>query len=118
MDRGYPCVRRQAQYNAVELLTMRDSVSAKVRASLTERAKDFNIELDDVALTHLSFGEEFSRAIEVKQVAQQEAERSKFVVMKTEQERIAAVVRAEGESEAARLISDATTSAGPVRVSP
>jgi hypothetical protein len=48
----------QAQYNAVELLTMRDAVSAKVRASLTARAKDFNIELDDVALTHLSFGEE------------------------------------------------------------
>lgn len=28
---------------------------------------------------------QFSRAIEVKQVAQQEAERSKFVVQKTEQ---------------------------------
>jgi hypothetical protein len=51
----------------------------------------------------------------MKQVAQQEAERSKFVVMKTEQERIAAVVRAEGESDAARLISDATMIAGPVR---
>ncbi len=32
--------------------------------------------------THLTFGKEFSEAIEKKQVAQQEAERSKFVVMK------------------------------------
>ena len=38
--------------------------------------------------------------------AQQEAERSKFVVMKAEQERRAAIVRAEGESEAARLVRE------------
>lgn len=37
--------------------------------------------------------------------AQQEAERSKFIVMKAEQEKRAAVIRAEGESEAARLVS-------------
>jgi hypothetical protein len=35
-------------------------------------------------------------------VAQQEAERSKFVVLKAEQERQAAIIRAEGESEGAR----------------
>lgn len=52
------------------------------------------------------------RAVEQKQVAQQEAERSKFVVMKAEQERRAAIIRAEGESDAAKLISDATASAG------
>ena len=45
-------------------------------------------------------------------MAQQEAERSKFVVMKAEQERRAAIIRAEGESDAAKLISDATASAG------
>jgi len=102
-----------AQYNAAELLTMRDQVSHKVRDALTARASDFNILLDDVALTHLSFGDEFARAIEVKQVAQQEAERSKFIVMKSEQEKKAAVIKAEGESEAAKLISDATKNAGP-----
>mmetsp|Transcript_21178 Transcript_21178/g.35516 ORF Transcript_21178/g.35516 Transcript_21178/m.35516 type:complete len:277 (-) Transcript_21178:382-1212(-) len=102
-----------AQYNAAELLTLRDQVSLKVKQALTTRAADFNILLDDVALTHLSFGDEFARAIEVKQVAQQEAERSKFVVMKSEQEKRAAVIRAEGESEAAKLISDATKSSGP-----
>lgn len=36
--------------------------------------------------------------------AQQEAERSKFVVAKAEQERRAAIIRAEGESEAAKLV--------------
>lgn len=101
-----------AQFNADQLLTERPQVSALVRESLIERAKEFNIILDDVALTHLSYGAEFSRAVEQKQVAQQEAERSKFVVMKADQERRAAIIRAEGESEAAKLISGATAFAG------
>ncbi|KAK7259762.1 hypothetical protein RIF29_25375 [Crotalaria pallida] len=101
-----------AQFNADQLLTERPQVSALVRESLIKRAKDFNIVLDDVAITHLSYGMEFSRAVEQKQVAQQEAERSKFVVMKAEQERRAAIIRAEGESDAAKLISDATAAAG------
>lgn len=101
-----------AQFNADQLLTERPFVSALVREALIKRAKDFNLLLDDVAITHLSYGAEFSRAVEQKQVAQQEAERSKFVVMKADQERRAAIVRAEGESEAAKLISDATANAG------
>lgn len=102
-----------AQFNADELLTERPHVSALIRETLMQRAKDFHILLDDVAITHLSYGPEFSKAVEAKQVAQQEAERSKFLVAKAEQERRAAIIRAEGESEAARLISQATAKAGP-----
>ena len=102
-----------AQYQAEQLLTQRDKVSAAVRDSLTKRAAEFNILMDDVAITHLSFGTEFTKAVESKQVAQQEAERARFVVMKADQERKAAVIRAEGESESAKLISDATRTAGP-----
>ncbi|XP_004975870.1 prohibitin-3, mitochondrial [Setaria italica] len=101
-----------AQFNADQLLTDRPHVSALVRDALIRRAREFNIILDDVAITHLSYGIEFSQAVEKKQVAQQEAERSKFLVAKAEQERRAAIVRAEGESESARLISEATAMAG------
>ena len=86
-----------AQFNADQLLTMRDEVSRRVSFALRKRAEDFGIVLEDVALTHLSFGMEYSRAIEAKQVSQQDAERSKFVVLRSEQEREAAVIRAEGE---------------------
>merc|ERR1719502_2213867 len=68
--------------------------------------------LDDVSITHLTFNAEFQRAIEHKQVAQQDAERSKFVVLKAEQQRQAAIIRAEGESEAADMISKATKANG------
>jgi len=105
-----------AQFNADALLTQREVVSAQVRAALLKRAADFGITLEDVALTHLSFSAEYARAIEFKQVSQQEAERSKYVVLKAEQERRAAVIRAEGESESAKLISQATKATGPALI--
>ncbi|KAL6634087.1 hypothetical protein ACP70R_026758 [Stipagrostis hirtigluma subsp. patula] len=101
-----------AQFNADQLLTERPQVSALVRDALMRRAREFNIVLDDVAITHLAYGPEFAQAVEKKQVAQQEAERSRFLVARAEQERRAAIVRAEGESESARLISEATAAAG------
>jgi len=101
-----------AQYDAGELITQREHVSRIIREELTKRASEFNILLDDVSITHLSFSHEFTLAIESKQVAQQDAERSKFIVMKNEQLKKAAIIRAEGEAEAARLISEAMKS-GP-----
>ncbi len=53
--------------------------------------------------THLQFSNEFASAIEKKQVAQQDAERFKFVVMKSEQERLAAIIKAQSEADAAVL---------------
>jgi hypothetical protein len=46
-----------------------------VKDQLIQRAADFHIVLEDIAITHLTFGKEFASAIEKKQVAQQEAER-------------------------------------------
>jgi len=101
-----------AQYNADQLLTQREKISREIRTQLQERAAEFNIILDDVSMTHLTFGTDFTKAIEMKQVAQQEAERSKFVVMRREEEKKAAIIRAEGESEAAKLISDSLRNNG------
>jgi prohibitin 1 len=67
---------------------------------------------DEIKLIHFSFGKEFTTAVEQKQIAQQDAERAKFVVEKAEQERQAAVIRAEGEAEAANTISKALNRAG------
>lgn len=96
-----------AQYNAESLLTQRERVSQEIRNAIVQRAKAFNIELEDVSIIHLAYGKEFARAIEEKQVAEQEAERQKFIVQMAEQERQATVIRSEGEAEAASLISEA-----------
>jgi prohibitin 1 len=101
-----------AQYQAEELLSKRAEVSSQIAKQLFDRARKFDLILDDVSITHLTFGREFARAIENKQVAQQEAETQFWLVAKADQERKAAVIRAEGEAEAAELISKAMAAVG------
>lgn len=101
-----------SQCNAEELLSKRAQVSKKISLLLSERCKKFNIILDDVSITHLTFGREFARAIEEKQVAQQEAETAYYRVLKDDQERKAMIIRAEGDAEAADLINKAMVIGG------
>ncbi|OAY75804.1 Prohibitin-6, mitochondrial [Ananas comosus] len=86
------------------------TVSREIRKILTERARNFNLALDDVSITSLSFGKEFTHAIEAKQVAAQEAERAKFIVEKAEQDKKSAIIRAQGEAKSAELIGQAIAS--------
>ncbi|KXS22310.1 hypothetical protein M427DRAFT_92710 [Gonapodya prolifera JEL478] len=101
-----------AQFDAGELITQRELVSHRIREDLMKRAKEFNIVLEDVSITHLTFGQDFTKAVEQKQIAQQEAERARFVVEMAEQEKQAAIIRAEGEAQAAELISGSLQKAG------
>lgn len=98
-----------AKFNASQLLTQRQQVSMLVRKNLTDRARDFNIILDDVSLTELSFGKEYAAAVEAKQIAQQEAQRAAYTVEKAKQEKQQKIVRAEGEAAAASMLGEAIT---------
>lgn len=101
-----------AQFDAGELITQRELVSQKVTDDLTDRAAQFGVILDDISITHLTFGKEFTQAVELKQVAQQEAERARFLVEKAEQQKKAAVISAEGDAQAAELLAKSFGSAG------
>eukprot|EP00923_Selenidium_pygospionis_P048087 GHVN01082868.1.p1 GENE.GHVN01082868.1~~GHVN01082868.1.p1 ORF type:complete len:285 (+),score=53.34 GHVN01082868.1:85-939(+) len=96
-----------AQFNAAQLITQREAVSRQVREQLVERAKEFNLLLDDVSLTHLSFSPDYEKAVESKQVAQQQAERAKYVVLKAVEEKKSTIIKAEGEMQAAKMIGHA-----------
>lgn len=62
--------------------------------------------------THLTFGKEFTQAVELKQVAQQDAEKARFLVEKAEQQKKAAVISAEGDAQAALLLAKSLAEAG------
>ncbi|NP_001279849.1 prohibitin-2 [Callorhinchus milii] len=98
-----------AKFNASQLITQRAQVSLLIRRELRDRANDFNIILDDVAITELSFGREYTAAVESKQVAQQEAQRAQFLVIKAKQDQRQKIVQAEGEAEAAIMLGEAVT---------
>lgn len=105
-----------AQFDAGELITQRDVVSRRVSDALTERASQFGLILDDISLTHLTFGREFTQAVELKQVAQQDAEKARFLVEKAEQVKKATVISAEGDAQAASLLAKAFGDAGEALV--
>jgi prohibitin 1 len=45
-----------AQFDAAELITQREVVSSRIRADLLQRAGEFHLVLEDVSITHLTFG--------------------------------------------------------------
>jgi len=96
-----------AQYNASSLILQRELVSRMIRQRLVERAKDFHILLDDVAITHINFSPEYEKAVEAKQVAQQQAERAKYLVLQAMEEKKKTIIVAEGERQSAQMIGDA-----------
>lgn len=96
-----------ARFNASQLITQRERVSELIRERLTERATEFWIQLDDVSITDLRFGDEYSKAVENKQIAQQEAQRAALLVEQARQAKQQKIVEAEGEAKAAELIGKA-----------
>lgn len=63
--------------------------------------------MQDVSITHLAFSPEYAKAVEAKQVAQQDAERAKYVVIGAQQEKKTIITKARGEAESALLIGTA-----------
>ena len=96
-----------AQFNASQLITQRERVSKLIRQRLTDRALYFSLVLDDISLVTVQFSEDFSHAVEQKQIAQQEAQRAAFVVDKAKQEKQQIIVKAEGEAQSAKMIGEA-----------
>jgi len=52
----------------------------------------------------LAFSPEYARAVEDKQVALQDSERAKYIVIGAQQEKKTIITRAKGEAESAELI--------------
>jgi len=96
-----------AQYNATSLLTQRNEVSIAIANDLQQRAAQFKIILDDVAITDTSFSPRFTQSIEQKQIAQQQAFQARYQVEEAKQTKQQKIVAAQGEAESARLIGTA-----------
>lgn len=98
-----------AEYTAEEIITKREEVKSKVDDALTARLTSYHIKVDDISLVHIHFSQRFSEAVETKQIAEQEAKKAGFVVLKAQKEAEAKVNLARGEAEAQRLIKESLT---------
>ena len=94
-----------AKFTAEELIRRRSEVKADVEAEITGRlrANDIIVDPGGLSITNFDFSPDFNQAIERKQVAQQEAEKQKYVLQQAQLQKQTAIAQAEGVSQAAKL---------------
>lgn len=96
----------------------RRQIQMEIEKDIRERFEGEGFLLLSFDVRNINFTDEYARAIEQKQVAQQEAERMQFVLQREQREaerkkiaaegdKQAAITKAEGEAEALRLVSEA-----------
>ena len=98
-----------AKYTAEEIITKRPKLKQDIDLKLSKRLRDYGVTLDDVSLVNIDFSPEFNKAIEEKQVAEQEAQKAQFIAEKAKKEAEAIVNKAKGEAEAQRLQQESLT---------
>lgn len=92
-----------AKKTAEEIITKRTELKQEIDNQLRDRLLSYGVILDDVSLVNVGFSPEFSKAIEAKQIAEQEAKRADFIALKAEKDAQAEINRAKGQAEAQRL---------------
>jgi prohibitin 2 len=109
-----------AKFNAVEAITQRENVRSTIIELLSARLKAYKIVVDGVSMTDFEFSEEFAKAIEQKQVAEQGVltaknllEAEKYIqekkVVEATAEATAIVTNAKAQADALRLKREQVT---------
>lgn len=101
-----------AKYSAEKLLTERESVKDAIVALLSKKLAPYHIVVEDVQITQFKFSEAYSKAIERKQIAEQEALTAVHKTAKVREEATQAIEKAKGEAEAIRIQSEAIKANG------
>jgi regulator of protease activity HflC (stomatin/prohibitin superfamily) len=91
-------------YTAEEVITKRGEVKTAVDDLLTARLVNYYLKVDDISLVHVHFSQRFTDAVEAKQIAEQDAKKAGFAVLKATKEAEAKVSRAKGEAQAQEII--------------
>jgi len=92
-----------AKYTAEEIITKRNEVSDVVIKFLKEKLSPYGINIVDLNIVNVDFSAEFNKAIEAKQIAEQNAKRARLELETTKAEAEKKVTAAKAEAEAMRL---------------
>jgi regulator of protease activity HflC (stomatin/prohibitin superfamily) len=104
-----PQIRNEARF-AVSNFSLMEIYTSKretFQKAMEERLKNifpkYNIILDSVLVRDVRVSDEFQKVLENKHIAQQEAERMKYVLEKEEKEKERKIIEAQGDAEAIRI---------------
>lgn len=91
-----------AQYNAEKITTNRTTVSESCLEAIQTKVEKYGIIIEDFNLTDFSFSDEYTKAIEEKQVAEQNLEKAKLEAEKK-------ITEAQATAEANKLLEETLT---------
>jgi prohibitin 1 len=94
---------------AEEILKQRAALKQEIDTEIKTRLAAYGIQVDDVSLVNVAFSPEFTKSIEAKQIAEQEAKQAEYIAVKAKREAEADVNRAKGSAESQRLIRETLT---------
>lgn len=89
-----------AKKTAEEIITKRQELKKDIDILLVDRLGQYGIILSDVSIINIDFSDEFNKAIEAKQVAEQEAKQAIFKAEQAKNDAVARVNMAEGQAKA------------------
>jgi regulator of protease activity HflC (stomatin/prohibitin superfamily) len=92
-----------ARYTAEELISKREALKTEVRNYLRDRLQGFGVVVVELSITDFEFSQEFNKAIESKQTAEQNALRAKRDLDRIKVEAEQKIASARAEAEALRL---------------
>lgn len=95
-----------AKYDAAEIIANRDQIRSEALKAAQDRLTGF-VAVTDLSLVNVAFSDDYAKAIEAKQVAQQRAEQAKYELQQAEVEAEKKVASAKGEAEAIQIRGDA-----------
>lgn len=101
-----------ALFTAQDLIEQRPKVKDEIRAKLTERLNASHITVDDFSIVNFDFSDEYEKAVESKQVAQQSALKAENDLKRIKVEADQRVAQATAEAEAIKIQAEAITQQG------
>ena len=105
-----------SQYGIEEIVsTKRADMEKQITDELTRIFSDNNLILQDFVLRNIRFSDEYAKAVEQKQIAEQEAQQAKFVVESKKQEAEQARQTAQGAADAAVIAAKGAAEARVVQ---
>jgi len=96
-----------ALHNAAEILIKRPAIKADVQRDLTTWLAKYGIEMKEAALANIRFDPAYEKAIEAKQIEEQNAEQKRYELIQAQRQAEIVAAEAKGVADALRIKGEA-----------
>jgi regulator of protease activity HflC (stomatin/prohibitin superfamily) len=101
-------------YVITEILPKREEIRKRAMEKLGQNLERYHIVVDDIYISNIRFSPEYEKAIEAKQVAQQQVETQRQVLAQREIEAQQKVASAKGEAESILVVAQGQAKANEI----